>query len=100
MLTENALVFSVRCLSGGMDGLLCVVRIFVVSIQSPTAWMKTSSVLMICGDIPRYEAARRILFHDHRTFFPCNICDHIPMREGLLPDHLGKQKMEKPTKED
>lgn len=49
---------------------------------------------------PRYEAARRILFHDHRTFFPCNICDHIPMREGLLPDHLGKQKMEKPTKED
>lgn len=49
---------------------------------------------------PRYEAARRILFHDHRTFFPCNVCDHIPMREGLLPDHLGKQTMEKPTKKD
>lgn len=49
---------------------------------------------------PRYEAARRILFHDHRTFFPCNVCDHIPMREGLLPDHLGKQEMEEPTEED
>lgn len=49
---------------------------------------------------PRYEAARRILYHDHRTFFPCNICNLIPMREGLLPDHLGKQKMEKPTEED
>ena len=48
----------------------------------------------------RYESARRILFHDHRTFFPCNVCDCIPMREGLLPDHLGKQKMEKPTEED
>lgn len=48
----------------------------------------------------RYEAARRILYHDHRTFFPCNVCDHIPMREGLLPDHLGKQTMEEPTKKD
>lgn len=49
---------------------------------------------------PRYEAARRILYHDHRTFFPCNVCDHMPMREGLLPDHLGKQDMEKPTEKD
>lgn len=49
---------------------------------------------------PRYEAARRILYHDHRTFFPCNICDHMPMREGLLPDHLGKDTMEKPTAKD
>lgn len=48
----------------------------------------------------RYEAARRILYHDHRVFFPCNVCDHIPMREGLLPDHLGKEDMEKPTKKD
>lgn len=48
----------------------------------------------------RYESARRILYHDHRTFFPCNICDHMPMREGLLPDHLGKQEMEKPTEKD
>lgn len=48
----------------------------------------------------RYEAARRILYHDHRTFFPCNVCDHMPMREGLLPDHLGKEDLEKPTKKD
>lgn len=49
---------------------------------------------------PRYEAARRILYYDHRTFFPCNVCDHIPMREGLLPDHLGKATLEKPTAKD
>lgn len=49
---------------------------------------------------PRYEAARRILYHDRRNFFPCNICDCIPMRPGLLPDHLGKEEMEKPTAED
>lgn len=49
---------------------------------------------------PRYEAARRILYHDHRVFFPCNICDCMPMRPGLLPDHLGKEDMEKPTKKD
>lgn len=49
---------------------------------------------------PRYEAARRILYHDGRTFFPCNICNLIPMRPGLLPDHLGKEEMERPTKKD
>lgn len=49
---------------------------------------------------PRLEAARRVLYHDHRVFFPCNVCNLLPIREGLLPDHLGKQRMEKPTKED
>ena len=49
---------------------------------------------------PRLEAVRRITYHDGRTFFPCSICNHMPMREGLLPDHLGKDTMEKPTKED
>lgn len=48
----------------------------------------------------RFEAARRILYHDHRTFFPCNICNLIPIRPGLLPDHLGKEDMEEPTKKD
>ena len=48
----------------------------------------------------KYEAARRILYHHHRTFFPCNVCDHIPMREGLLPDKLGKEDLELPTKAD
>ena len=49
---------------------------------------------------PRLEAVRRITFHDGRTFFPCSVCDHMPMREGLLPDHLGKDTVEVPTKED
>ena len=44
----------------------------------------------------RFESARRILYHDKRTFFPCNVCDHIPMRAGLIPDHLGKDTMEEP----
>lgn len=48
----------------------------------------------------RFEAARRILYHDHRTFFPCNICNLMPIRPGLLPDHLGKEDMEVPTKKD
>lgn len=48
----------------------------------------------------RFEAARRILYHEKRAFFPCNICDLMPIREGLLPDHLGKESMEKPTKKD
>ena len=48
----------------------------------------------------RFEAARRILYHDKRTFFPCNICNLMPMREGLLPDHLGKETLEEPTKND
>lgn len=48
----------------------------------------------------RFEAARRILYHDKRAFFPCNICDLRPMREGLLPDHLGKETMEIPYERD
>lgn len=49
---------------------------------------------------PRFEAARKILYHKKRIFFPCNVCDHLPIREGLLPDHLGKQTMPKPSKKD
>lgn len=48
----------------------------------------------------RFEAARRILYHKKRTFFPCSICDHLPIREGLLPDHLGKEIMPKPRRSD
>lgn len=48
----------------------------------------------------RFEAARRILYHDKRAFFPCNICNLMPMREGLLPDHLGKEDLEEPTRAD
>lgn len=49
---------------------------------------------------PRFEAVRRITYHDGRTFFPCSVCDHVPMREGLLPDHMGKDTVELPTQED
>lgn len=48
----------------------------------------------------RFESARRILYHDGRKFFPCNICDTPALRPGLLPDHLGKQQMEKPDTDD
>lgn len=48
----------------------------------------------------RFEAARRILYHKQRIFFPCNICNHLPIREGLLPDHKGLETMPKPTKAD
>jgi organic radical activating enzyme len=48
----------------------------------------------------RFEAARRILYHDKRAFFPCNICNLVAMRPGLLPDHLGKESMEEPTESD
>jgi uncharacterized radical SAM superfamily protein len=49
---------------------------------------------------PRLEAARRVLFHDKRTFFPCKICDTPALRPGLLPDQRGKQMMEQPTEKD
>lgn len=48
----------------------------------------------------RFEAARRIMYHKKRIFFPCKVCNCLPMREGLLPDHLGKEEMPKPTKKD
>lgn len=49
---------------------------------------------------PRLESARRILYHDKRVFFPCNICDSPAIRPGLLPDHRAKESMEQPTSED
>lgn len=49
---------------------------------------------------PRLEAARRVLYHDRRTFFPCNICTDPAMRPGLLPDRFGKETLEEPTPED
>lgn len=49
---------------------------------------------------PRLEAARRILYHKGRTFYPCSICDLMPMREGLLPDYKGLDTMEEPTEAD
>lgn len=48
----------------------------------------------------RLESARRILYHDKRVFFPCNICDTPALRAGLVPDQRGKQEMEKPEEYD
>jgi uncharacterized radical SAM superfamily protein len=48
----------------------------------------------------RLESARRILYHDKRTFFPCNICDTPALRPGLLPDARGKESMERPEQYD
>lgn len=49
---------------------------------------------------PRFEAARRVLYHKHRVFSPCNKCNSLPVRPGLIPDHLGKETMPFPTKQD
>lgn len=49
---------------------------------------------------PRMEAARRITYHDGRKFYPCNICNLLPIRPGLLPDYKGEEEMPLPTEKD
>lgn len=49
---------------------------------------------------PRFEAARRITYHDGRKFYPCSICNLLPIRAGLLPDYRGAEEMPKPTEKD
>lgn len=49
---------------------------------------------------PRLEAARRRLMQKDRAFKPCNKCNAIPIRPGLLPDKSGQTKMRSPTPED
>lgn len=49
---------------------------------------------------PRFESARKFLYTGCRKFNPCNKCNALPIREGLLPDHMGKATMPKPTVED
>lgn len=46
---------------------------------------------------PSFEAARRKLIVGERTFAPCLGCDARSYRTGLLPDKLGKEKMEPPN---
>lgn len=48
----------------------------------------------------RMEAARRITYHDGRKFYPCNICNLLPIRPGLLPDYRGAEDMPEPTEAD
>lgn len=49
---------------------------------------------------PRMEAARRITYHDGRKFYPCSICNLLPIRAGLLPDYRGVEEMPLPTQKD
>jgi MoaA/NifB/PqqE/SkfB family radical SAM enzyme len=48
---------------------------------------------------PQFKAARRALFYGYRTFSPCYGCNTRSYRVGLLPDRMGKETLEKPTKE-
>lgn len=49
---------------------------------------------------PAMEAARRVLYHEGRTFRPCRGCTHRTYRNGLLPDKLGKETAPVPTDDD
>lgn len=44
----------------------------------------------------RFEAARRMLYHADRDFVPCQWCDAISPRVGLLPDKYGKETVPLP----
>jgi len=41
-----------------------------------------------------FDAVRRVLFFNKRTFPPCLGCDSISYRLGFLPDKMGKKKKE------
>lgn len=47
----------------------------------------------------RFEAARRHLYAKDRAFGPCRGCDVRTVRNGLLPDKLGKATMPEPDAE-
>lgn len=64
-----------------------------------------------CGDIwqnslaeiwhgPAMVAARRKLYQGQRDFGPCQGCDALSYRPGLLPDQRGKATMAPPTAAD
>lgn len=46
------------------------------------------------------NAARKRLMNRDRDFVPCRGCNERTMRDGLLPDRMGKVKMEPYTEED
>ena len=47
-----------------------------------------------------FNASRKKLYHGERDFGPCNGCDALSYRPGLLPDPKGKETLPKVTKED
>tara|TARA_R100001440_G_scaffold10266_1_gene18747 strand:+ start:8160 stop:9200 length:1041 start_codon:yes stop_codon:yes gene_type:complete len=62
-----------------------------------------------CGNIHDYNgmdelwnndafySARVKLYHGQRNFGACNGCDNTTIRNGLLPDRMGKYELPKPT---
>lgn len=49
---------------------------------------------------PRFESARKYLYRGDRHFFPCNLCDVLGNRVGLLPDSQGQKEMPLPNEQD
>jgi hypothetical protein len=45
-----------------------------------------------------FYSARVKLYHGQRDFGPCNGCDNTTIRNGLLPDRMGKQELPLPDK--
>lgn len=48
----------------------------------------------------RFQAARRFLYAGQRTFKPCEGCDALSYKVGLLPDHRGKVQLPAPSAAD
>ena len=46
-----------------------------------------------------FHAARTKLYHGQRDFGPCNGCDNTTLRNGLLPDRMGRKALPEPTEE-
>ncbi len=46
---------------------------------------------------PAFAAARKKLYHGMRDFGPCEGCDALSYRPGLLPDQRGKQSLPVPN---
>ena len=49
---------------------------------------------------PTIEMYRKLLYNKCRSVFPCNGCDSMSYRVGLLPDKLGKEEMPAWTEQD
>lgn len=46
-----------------------------------------------------FHAARQKLYYGERDFGPCNGCDNTTLRNGLLPDRMGRKTLPEPTQE-
>lgn len=61
-----------------------------------TGDVKTTNIQDIWNG-ERFDAARREIYHNGRTFRPCEGCNYRATRVGLLPDKLGKKEMPEPN---